>query len=428
MKEFINEKLFGIGGADADLSVGELREFVEKSLAGFDFGKRVLAIIPDQTRDDATPFLFPLAARILAEKGVEKLDALVAQGTHAPMSETGKRQKIGADFETLPEIFGAVFDHEWDNPHALSQIGEIGAREIFELTGGVFDESVSITINRLVAPEFYDSALVFSSTVPHEVAGFSGGAKYFFPGVAGRELTDATHWLGALSEIENVIGRIETPTRRLIERAADFIKIPVVCFNSAVTRTDQNRLRCHALFVGDIFEGFRRAAEVSQKVHIKFVSRKYRRVVALLDEHYDEMWVGGKASYKLGGVVETGGELIIFAPHLKNVSLTHGAKIEKYGYAPIETVRKMVAENAELAADLCVAAHLAHVAYAGKINDNGEIFPRFSIKLATGLSAETCRKLKFEFLDWRAFDPRIYEADAETLVVERAGRDLYLVE
>jgi lactate racemase len=427
MNEKSGIKLFKIGDKNADLSLAELREFVEKSLSEFDFGKRVLAVIPDQTRDDNTPFLFPAAAEILAQKGVEKFDALVAQGTHAPMTEAEKLKKIGADLSVLPEIFGTVFDHEWDNPNELSQIGEISAEKVGELTGGIFSESISVTLNRLISPEFYDCILVFSSTVPHEVAGFSGGAKYFFPGVSGRELTNATHWLGALSQIENIIGRIETPPRRLIDAAAEFVQVPVVCFNSVVTRTEENHLRNHALLIGDIKQGFRAAAEISREVHIKYVPKKYCCVIALLDEHYDEMWVGGKASYKLGGIIEAGGELIIFAPHLKNVSITHGAKIEKYGYAPIETVQKMVAENAELREDLCVAAHLAHVAYAGRINESGEIIPRFSTKLATDLNAETCRKLNFEFMDWREFDLRIYENDADTLIVKNAGRDLYLV-
>lgn len=420
-------KLFGIGEKNADLTAVELREFVEKSLTKIEFGKKVLAIIPDQTRDDNTSFLFSLTARILAEKGVEKFDALVAQGTHPPMSEAEKFNKLGADKNKLSDIFGQVFDHEWDNPKALQKIGEISAEEISKLTGGVFTQSVAITINRLISKELYDTILVFSSTVPHEVAGFSGGAKYFFPGVSGRELTNATHWLGALSQIENIIGRIETPTRRLIDAATEFIDVPVVCFNSVVTRTNENRLRNHALFIGDIKQGFHAAAEISREIHIKYVPKKYRRVIALLDEHYDEMWVGGKASYKLGGIIETDGELIIFAPHLKNVSITHGAKIEKFGYAPIETVQKMVLENQELADDLCVAAHLAHVAYAGQIGERGEVTPRFSIKLATALDAKTCQKLNFEYLDWQEFNPQIYETDEETLIVERAGRDLYLV-
>ena len=136
----------------------------------------------------------------------------------------------------------------------------------------------------------------------------------FFPGVAGPELTHLTHWLGALLNIENVIGRIETPSRRLIEAAADFIPARVISLNSVVSRGRDHRLHTRALFAGDVREAFRRAAMVSQQVHIKYTGRKFQRVVALLDEVYDELWVGGKASYKLGPIMEGGAELIIYAP------------------------------------------------------------------------------------------------------------------
>src|SRR5882724_288909 len=102
-------------------------------------------------------------------------------------------------------------------------------------------ESVPVRLNALLAPGKYDTVLVFGATMPHEVAGFAGGAKYFFPGVAGPELTHATHWLGALAGIENTIGRIETPTRRLIEAAGDFIDANVICFTSVITRDDNDR-------------------------------------------------------------------------------------------------------------------------------------------------------------------------------------------
>jgi lactate racemase len=420
--------IFGDGAADADLSAGDLRAILEESFAAIRFGERVLAIIPDQTRDDLTDFLFPVAAEILEKKGVKKFDALVAQGTHAPMSASEKRKKIGADKTPISKIFGQIFDHEWGNPAALEKIGEISAATVAEFSGGAFSRDVAITLNRLVAPEFYDRVLIFSSTVPHEVAGFSGGAKYFFPGVAGRELTDATHWLGALCGIPNVIGRIETPTRKLIDRAAEFVRVPTVCLNAVVSRTAENRLQTHAFFVGDAQTAFRKAAAVSARVHVKYVPKKFQKVVAVLDEHYDELWVGGKASYKLGGIIKEGGELLIYAPHLHVVSATHGAAIERFGYAPIEIVRELIENNPDLNENLCVAAHLAHVAYAGRQTENGAFVPRFSIKLASALDAETCRKLNFEFADWRAIDLEKFEKDAETLVVERAGRDLYLVE
>ena len=262
--------------------------------------------------------------------------------------------------------------------------------------------------------------------MPHEVAGFAGGAKYFFPGVAGPELTHLTHWLGALATIENVIGRVETPTRHLIEAAAAFVSAKVISFTSVSTRNREG-LQTHALFAGDLHEAFRRAAEVSSQVHIKRIGRKYKRVVALLDRHYDELWVGGKASYKLGSIIEAGGELIIYAPQLKQLSATHGHLIEKYGYAPLEQVREMVAGSDELRANLCVAAHLAHVSYGSARNTAGQLAPRYRITLASAVTEAACLRVNLGFLDHRRFRIEDYRADSETLVVEDAGRDLYLV-
>ncbi|MGH8773494.1 MAG: lactate racemase domain-containing protein, partial [Burkholderiales bacterium] len=297
-----------------------------------------------------------------------------------------------------------------------------------KLTGGLIKGAVSVNLNRLLAPGVYDTVLVFGATVPHEVAGFAGGAKYFFPGVAGPDLTHATHWLGALATIEKVIGRVETPTRHMIEAAADFVPADVISLNSVVRRPDDNRLRTHALFAGDFREAFRRAADVSRLVHIKYTARKYSRVVALLDEHYDELWVGGKASYKLGGIIAEGGELIIYAPHLRAISETHGRLIEKYGYAPLDRVREMVALSTELQDNLAVAAHLAHVSYAGERDEFGQVRPRYRITMASALDKATCRCVNLGFMDHRLFRLEDYESDSDTLVVERAGRDLYMVE
>src|SRR5918997_4484510 len=418
----------GKGAADLDLSPAELCAIVEQALLTVGPGARVLAIIPDKTRDDNTDLLFPFAAEILAARGAEQFDALVAQGTHMPMTEDEKRAKVGLDEGAPLPPLGKIFDHQWNRPEELVDLGELSAERVGELTGGLITEAVRVNLNRLLAPGQYDTVLIFGATVPHEVAGFAGGAKYFFPGVAGPDLTHATHWLGALASIERVIGRVETPTRHMIEAAADLVPARVISVNSVVTRTEDERLRTHALFCGDFREAFRRAAEVSRQVHIKYTGRKYRRVVALLDEHYDELWVGGKASYKLGGVIEEGGELIIYAPHLRAVSETHGRLIEKYGYAPLDRVREFVALSAELKANLAVAAHLAHVSYAGRRDAAGRLVPRYQITLASALDEATCRRVNLGFLDHREFRREDYDADPDTLVVERAGRDLYLVE
>lgn len=401
------------------MTTTNLSEIVRDALAVVQRGERVLAIIPDKTRDDNTDLLFPIADRFLRERRVA-FDALVAQGTHPPMTDAEKRAKIGDQ-----NFAGRVFDHQWNNADEIVTLGELSAETLISLTGGLIDYAVPVTINRLVGARLYDTLIVFGATVPHEVAGFAGGAKYFFPGVAGPELTHTTHWLGALAGIENTIGQVETPTRKLIESAVELVPARIISLNSVVSRGDDGELITHALFTGDIKDAFRRAAAVSREVHIRYTGRKYKRVIALLDPHYDELWVGGKASYKLGAVVEDGGELIIFAPHLSKLSETHGALIEKYGYAPLESVRDMLGVSQELRENLCIAAHLAHVAYAGRVDDDGNIVPRYRITMATGIDEQTCKRVNLGYLDYRTFD--YATTDPDTLIVNNAGRDLYKV-
>ena len=422
------ENLVGFGSPDADLSHDELRRFVEDALVSIEPRAKILAIVPDKTRDDNTDILFPFAAEFLKNKAVGKLDVLIAQGTHVPMTAAEKQAKIGVgDGEKISDL-GRVYDHNWSSRDALVQIGELSVERVKAITNGLYEKPIPLTINKLLAPGNYDFVLIFGATVPHEVAGFAGAAKYFFPGVAGPELTHATHWLGALAGIENTIGRIETPTRNLIEAAADFVDAQVIAFTTVVTRDDEDRLRTHGLFAGDFRASLRAGAEISKIVHIKYTGRKYARVIALLDEHYDELWVGGKASYKLGGIIDNGGELIIYAPQMRCISATHGEIIERYGYAAIEKMQELVAESGELEENLCVAAHLAHVAYAGRQNEHGEIVPRYNITLASQIDEATCRRVNLGYMDFRTFRREDYENDPDTLIVERAGRDLYLVE
>lgn len=415
----------GSGSADGDLTIGDLRSAVEAALDAVPDGSRVLAIIPDKTRDDNTHLLFPMAAEILAAKGSGELDALVAQGTHSAMNDAEKFAKIGGDKSTIPNL-GKIHDHRWDRADELVTIGELPADEVEELTGGLFSEAIPLQLNRLAARGGYDTILIFGATVPHEVAGFAGGAKYFFPGVSGPELTHKTHWLAALATIEKIIGRIETPTRHMIEAAADRIDSQIINFTSVVTRTDDDTLRTHALFAGDFRSSLRKAAEVSRHVHIKYTGRKYRRIVALLDEHYEDLWLGGKASYRLGAVIEEGGELIIYAPRLSCISATHGRDIERFGgYAPIEVIKDLVAQSGELQANLCVAAHLAHVSYAGR-NADGSFVAKYRITLASQVGREMCERVNLNHMPVSDFNLADYDGDPDTLIVERAGRDLYL--
>jgi nickel-dependent lactate racemase len=417
--------VIGQGGATASLTTADLAGIVGDALRDVPRGARVLAVIPDRTRDDNTAALFPLVSQQLARLGAARFDALVAQGTHPPMGDADKRAKVGWGEAEIP-LLGEVFDHHWDRPETLATIGTLASSDVRRLTSGLIDQAVPVRLNARVADGSYDVVLVIGATVPHEVAGFAGGAKYFFPGVAGTELTHMTHWLGALATIERVIGRVETPTRHMIEAAADLVPVPVIALTSVMTR-DAGGATTRALFAGDIRGTLRKAAQISQQVHVKYAGRRYRRVVALLDAHYDELWVGGKASYKLGAIIEPGGELIIYAPHLTQISVTHGRLIERYGYAPLEEVREMVEGSDELRANLAVAAHLAHVAYASRQTSDGRVAPRYQITLASGVSEEMAKRVRLGYVDYRTFDLSSYRSDPDTLIVENAGRDLYLV-
>jgi|SRR5579872_4102658 len=421
-----NSEVIGGGHADTDLSTAELRDILSEALSTVAPGASVIAIVADRTRDDNTHVLFPLASQILADQKIAKCDVLIAQGTHLPMSEPDKRAKIGADGRSEIRFMGQMFDHDWADSRQLATIGTLSSNLVGRLSGGLLNSPIEAKINRLLGGGFYDTVLLFSTTMPHEVAGFSGGAKYFFPGVSGPELTHLTHWLGALAGIEATIGRVETPTRHLFEAAADFVPARVISLNSVVTR-DDGRLRTRALFCGDFRVAMRQAAEVSRRVHIKYTGRKYKQVVALLDSHYDDLWVGGKASYRLGPVIAEGGSLIIYAPQLTTISKVHGELIMRYGYAPLEKIRELVAQSEELQQNLCVAAHLAHVSFASRWLRDGNIAPRYSITLASGVDSETCAKVKLAYMNPDTFRLSDYDSDPNTLVVPQAGRDLYLV-
>jgi nickel-dependent lactate racemase len=184
MSSKLSPAFIGEGAPESDLSPGELRAILGQVLSRVAPGARVLTIIPDKTRDDNTDLLFPFAAEILAARKIAQLDALVAQGTHVPMTDEEKRSKIGGTGKSVPGL-GHIYDHQWNVPQELVTIGELSAARVTELTGGLITNAVSVNLNRRLGPGVYDTVIIFSATVPHEVAGFAGGAKYLFPGVAG---------------------------------------------------------------------------------------------------------------------------------------------------------------------------------------------------------------------------------------------------
>ena len=312
-------------------------------------GKRLLVIIPDLTRSAPIPMMFRLLYEVLGAR-VARLDYLIALGTHQPLSETNIAKLVGAtDAERAAQYpKSAVYNHRWDDPGALQTVGVISSGEMTELTGGLVTRETPINLNRMIGD--YDELLLLGPVFPHEVAGFSGGAKYLFPGIAGPEIIDSTHWLGALSTSYETIGVKDTAVRRVLHHGARFVteRMPVTCLKLVVKDG-----ALHGLYLGDVVSAWEAAAELSAKLNIVYQPKPFGSVLSMPSEKYDDLWTAAKAMYKTEPVVADGGEVIIYAPHIKEISVTHGPLIETVGlscarllFEPMAKVRERPVDGA----------------------------------------------------------------------------------
>jgi lactate racemase len=384
-------------------------------------GKRVLVLVPDATRTAPLPLLFGALWDRLSGVAAS-LDVLIALGTHPPMSEAQIGRLLGIEGERRARFSSLqVFNHEWNRDEALTTLGTLTADETRELSHGMLSLEVPVRINARVCD--YDVLLVLGPVFPHEVVGFSGGNKYFFPGIAGPELLNFFHWLGALITNEKIIGVEDTPVRRVVERAAGMIPVERRCVAFVVAPD----ARLHGLFYGTPESAWARAAELSSQVHIKRVPRPFRQVVSCAPPMYDELWVAGKCMYKLEPVVADGGELIIYAPHLKEISLTHGKRIEEIGYHVRDYFTKQWDRFKEV--PWGVLAHSTHVRGAGTFIDGVER-PRVKVTLATGLPREVCERINLGYRDPASIDVESFanREDEGVLLVRKAGEQLYRLE
>ncbi len=380
--------------------------------------RRVLLVIPDNTRTAPLPLLFDALWRQLGPV-VAKLDVIVALGTHPPLSQRQISDLLGfrpGCAELPPNI--QLFNHEWDNPAGLLQIGSLNRSEVEEISDGLLSEDVPVSINARISD--YDLLLVMGPVFPHEVVGFSGGNKYFFPGLSGPELLNFFHWLGALVTNQKIIGVKHTPVREVVERAATMIPQDRRCIAFVVAEDAS----LHGLAYGTPSEAWDVASDLSAQVHIKRLPRPFRQVLSCAPPMYDELWVAGKCMYKLEPVVADGGELIIYAPHLKELSVTHGKWIEQIGYH----VRDYFVKQWERFADVPrgVLAHSTHVRGGGTYEDGTE-HPRVQVTLATQIPEETCRRINLGYRDPASIDVESFANREEegVLLVRKAGEYLH---
>jgi nickel-dependent lactate racemase len=408
------------GGPDGVLDDEQIRGFVHQQLDRADLdGRSVCVLVPDSTRSCPMPLLLTAIHGALHGR-VSRLTVLVALGTHAAMTEPALAAHLGYEPGGAAARYPAttILNHAWWDPTALADVGTISAARIAELSDGMLREAVDVRINRAVIE--HDVTLIVGPVFPHEVVGFSGGNKYLFPGVAGREVIDVSHWLGALITSAQIIGtRGITPVRALINEAAALVPGERLAF-CVVTQSGTGEL--HSMAFGDPLAAWSAAAEVSAETHVRYLDAPVRRVLSLLPVKYDDMWTGAKGFYKVEPIVADGGQVVLYAPHIREIATTH-PQIAEIGYHCRDYFVKQWDRFKDLHwGDL---AHSTHLRGAGTWDEVEGERPRVTVTLATAISEDVTRAINLDYLDPAQIDLAAWEADPDTLVVHDAGEDLY---
>ena len=411
----------GKGSTTTTLTENEVRQLVAQASEQLTIdGKRVLVIIPDGTRTAPIPLFFRVLYEQLGKRAAH-LDYLIALGTHQPMAAEEIDRLVGVAAQERAEQYPNVhiYNHQWSDPSQLQTIGTISRNEAETLTHGLLVDEVAVTLNRLIFE--YDQLIICGPVFPHEVAGFSGGAKYLFPGIAGPDIINFTHWLGALVTSMHTIGVKDTPVRRVMQRAAEFVNRPLLCM--AMVLKGQN---LHGLYIGNYIEAFNAAADLSGQLNIISVDRPFKRVLSQPAEIYDDLWTAAKAMYKTEPAIADGGEVIIYAPHITEISYTHGALIDRVGYH----VRDYFLKQWERFRDIpgSILAHSTHVKGTGSYDaQTGIETPRIQVTLATGIPEARCKLVNLGYYDYRKIEPREWQGreDEGILFVPHAGEMLY---
>ena len=409
-----------IGGPGTTLTTDELRRFIAEQLAATDLdGKSVCLVIPDGTRSSPLPLLLRCVHQALAGRAT-RITAVVALGTHVAMSDEALARHLGYAEDGLEATYPGmtVINHEWDKPETFVTLGTISAERVSELSGGLLAVPAEVALNRVVVD--HDVALVIGPVFPHEVVGFSGGNKYFFPGIAGQQIIDLTHWVGALITSAQIIGALGvTPVRALINEAAALIPSRRLAL-CVVAKSGSYDL--HAASFGAPEAAWAASALISAETHVRYLDAPVKRVVSLIPEKYEDIWTAAKGFYKLEPVVADGGEVILYAPHVKEISFVH-TEIYDIGYH----CRDYFVKQWDRFSDIHwgVLAHSTHLRGAGTYDEVEGEKCRVNVTLCTGIDEARVRKANLGYLSPDDFDLAAYEADPDTIVVPNAGETLF---
>lgn len=373
-------------GSESDvLNEDDLREGLFTALEKLGLKEKVLALPPDFTRFHShAGILTRFAYKYYGEKLTDILPAL---GTHVAMNE----KEIETMFGDVPKNIFRV--HNWRSD--LQTLGEVPSEFISEVSEGKLNYSWPAQVNKLLVDGNYDLILSVGQVVPHEVVGMANYTKNIFVGTGGKEGINKSHYLGAVYGMERMMGRADTPVRKVLNYAADnFAKhLPIVYVLTVVGKDMFGHLAVKGLFVGDDYETFKLAADLSLKVNFEMLDEPLKKVVVYLDpSEFKSTWLGNKSIYRTRMAIADDGELIVLAPGLKEFGEDKEIDrlIRKYGYVTTPEVLKAVEENDELKNNLSAAAHLIH----------GSSENRFKITYCPGnLTKEEIESVNFSYAD-----------------------------
>ncbi|HEY5958305.1 MAG TPA: lactate racemase domain-containing protein [Polyangiaceae bacterium] len=412
------KNVIGKGSHEQRLTPSDVQSIVETALSQESLDdKRVLVILPDHRRPSPMDLFFRNICDYLQPR-VQAIDFLIASDSQLPMDLERIYRYVGISEAVHALRYPKVrfFNHDALDQASLRELGVLEGSEVAEMTGGVWSSAIPIHINNKALEA--DFIIIVSPVAPDEGVGFAGGNQNLIPAIAGLDLVETFHWLAAIVTNPVINGVKDTPTRRVVDRAARLLVTPRLCL--AFTVDDQHELAC--LYAGTPEAAWSKAADCSARLHIRYVEKPFRRILGLTPPIYEELWVAGNAMYKLEPIVADDGELVIHGVNVHEVSFAHGPEIERIGYHIRDFFTKQWDQFA--GEPKLILAHSANVRGVGRF-ENGLEWPRITVSLATSIPRATCNRINLGYREIDSIDIEEWKKDPETLVVEEAGQVLY---
>ena len=377
------------GGAALDIKADELKQLVLDTIkaTGKEI-KKLLLLPPDHTRLNSQAGLI---TNIIWEEMHDKcdIDIMPALGTHSPMGDAELELMFG---KNIPK--SAFLVHDWRND--VVTLGKADSKLISELSGGKVDYEVNIQVNKILF-EDYDLILSIGQVVPHEVVGMANYTKNIMVGVGGSDIINKSHFLGAVSNLEKIMGHADSPVRRLFNYGVNTFLAdrPIVYMLTVLSKNEETgKMALRGFYSGDNEDAFKLAAKLSVETNLQLLDKPLKKVVVYLDpEEFKSTWLGNKAVYRTRMAIADDGDLIVLAPGLKEFGedKENDRLIRKYGYKGTDYTLKMVAENEELQKSLGAAAHFIHGSSEGRF--------RITYCPGPGVTEEEIRSVGFEYGD-----------------------------